>query len=231
MTQLNAFNVDDILFNKKPKITGGVKTNEVKKVNKCPICDCSVFVVGDNNTHHFACGTKIKVREEKTKSGATQLRGTLINKCVYNMFHFYRETDYDPELHYDTGYLEMLNVKITGCDMTSSIKDEIDVEQPHIKIYEKNGHLTLDKTSKLVGSAVCRKINDEVKKAIQRYVNDYNNIKDGNIWSWTVTDNHGHYVDKLLGFIGNGYELAKEYMSEYGIYKEDYEVFWKNRQD
>ena len=59
---------------------------------------------------------------------------------------------------------------------------------------------------------------------------DYNDIVvDKNIWSWTITDNKGHYIDSLLGFYGNVYEQAKEYMYEYGIYKEDYDKFWNGR--
>ena len=231
MTIVNALNVDEVLFDKKPKVTRGVKTNDVKNVKKCPICECASFVVVDGNINHFACGTSIKVREEKSKSGSKQLRGTLIQKCAYNVFNFYRENDYDPSVHYDPTYLESLGITITGCDMTTNYPAPIDVEQPHIKIYEKDGHITLSKTSKLVGTAVIRKDNSEVRNAIERYIKDYNSIKDKDIWSFTVTNNRGEYVDSLLGLVGNGYEIGKEYMDEYGIYKEDYEKFWKDRID
>lgn len=221
-------NIDDILFDRKVEVARGVHTNKVGSVTHCPICGCKKFVLVEGNTNRFMCGTAIKLKQD---SSHPKVKGELVSKCKYNVFHFYRETDYDTTLYYDTGYLEKLGITITGsCNMATRHPLPIDTESQHIKLYEKNGHLNMT-GGKLVGTAVYERKKDGIKKALEQYIQDYNDVKDGNIWSWLITDNHGHYVDKLLGFIGNGYEIAKEYMSEYGIYKEDYEVFWKNRQD
>lgn len=221
--------VDEVLFGKQNvEVSRGKKTNKVKNVLKCPVCGCKEFVVVNGNINHFFCGTAIKLKNE-TKDGKTTVVGTLVNKCHYNMFHFYRENDYDPSVHYDESYLTGLGIHITGCCMYHSYPIEIDTDNTHIKIYENNKHLNLT-GGKLVGTAVIKKDSKEVRKAVEQYVQDYNDIVvDNNIWSWTVTDNKGKYIDSLLGFYGNVYEQAKEYMNEYGIYEEDYEKFWEER--
>lgn len=222
--------VDEILFGKKVEVVRGVKTNKVKSVVKCPICKCKQFVVVNGNINHFVCGTAIKLTTE-LKDGKLVFSGggTLVNKCHYNMFHFFRETNYDPAKHYDDTYLDNLDIIITGCCMYHSYPIGINTEKQHIKIYKKGKYLNLT-GGELVGTAIIKEDTAEVRKAVEQYVQDYNDIVvDKNIWSWTITDNHGTYVDSLLGFYGNVYEQAKKYMSEYGIYEEDYELFWKRR--
>lgn len=221
--------IDDVLFDKKVEVSKGKKTNKVTNVLKCPVCGCKQFIVADGIINKFICGTEIKVIK-KVVDGKEKISGLLLNKCKYNVFHFYRETDYDPTVHYDTTYLENNNVIITGsCCMYHSAPVEMITDREHIKIYQKNGKLNLTGGT-LVGTALIRKDTAEVRKVVEQYVQDYNDIVvDKNIWSWTVTDNRGNYVDSLLGFFGNVYEQAKEYMSEYGIYEEDYEKFWEAR--
>lgn len=219
--------IDDVLFDKKVEVVKGKKTNKVNSVIKCPVCGCTTFSVLHGTENHFMCGTVIKV-EQKTVDGKVKMTGTLLDKCRYNVFHFYRETNYDPTVHYDDTYLSNAGVVITGCNMCTSGVSEPNTDGLHIKIYKKGKHLNLTGGT-LVGTAVYKRENESVRKAVEKYVQDYNDIHDGNIWSWTVTDNRGHYIDSLLGFYGNVYEQAKEYMSEYGIYEEDYEKFWNGR--
>lgn len=221
--------VDEVLFGKKDaEISRGIKTNVVKVFTKCPICGCKSFVVVGGNINHFFCGTAIKMTTE-TKDGRMTTTGTMVNKCKYNMFNFFREHNYNPSMHYDSQYLENLDIEITGCCMYHNYDTPIQTESPHIKIYEKDGRLNLN-SGNLVGTALIKNDSTEVRKAVEKYVQDYNDIVvDKNIWSWTITDNKGNYIDSLLGFYGNVYEQAKEYMHEYGIYKEDYDKFWKGR--
>lgn len=220
-------NVDEVLFGKQDiELTKGKKTNKVKDTTKCPICGCKSFVLVKGNLNHFFCGTVIKIKD----NGTNGVCGELVNKCRYNMFNFYHEDNYNPAIHYDNGYLENLDIDITGCCMYHSYPIPLDLDGTHIKIYKKGKYLNL-KGGTLVGSALCRKKSTEVQKAVEQYVQDYNDIVvDNNIWSWTITDNKGHYIDSLMGFYGNVYEQAKEYISAYGIYEEDYDKFWARRQ-
>ena len=211
--------VDSVLFdNKKVKITRGVKTLEVKKDNECPICHKKKFIT-NGKYNMFACGTIIDKESLK-----------LVNRCKYNIFHFYRETNYDPAKHYYNFDLEKLGIQITGVCMYHNYEVPLITEGKHIKIYKKGEYLNLT-DGELVGSALVPSKNKEIIKAVKQYVQDYNDIVvDKNIWSWEITDNRGKYIDCLMGFFGNVYEQAKEYMSEYGIYKEDYDKFWEQRE-
>lgn len=227
---MREISVDEVLFGKQDvEITKGKKTNRVTNLTKCPICGCKSFVLVKGNINHFFCGTAIQMKEE-TKNGKKSVYGMLVNKCRYNIFNFYRENNYDPAMHYDNGYLENLDIDITGCCMYHSYDIPLDLDGQHIKIYKQGKHLNLT-GGKLVGSALINKDSKEVRKAVEKYVQDYNDIVvDKNIWSWTIVDNTGKYIDSLLGFYGNVYEQAKEYISTYGIYEEDYDKFWERRQ-
>ena len=129
--------IDEVLFGKKDaEISRGIKTNVVKVFTKCPICGCKSFVVVGGNINHFFCGTAIKMTTE-TKDGKMTTTGTMVNKCKYNMFNFFREHNYNPSMHYDSQYLENLDIEITGCCMYHNYDIPIQTESQHIKIYEK----------------------------------------------------------------------------------------------
>lgn len=211
-------NIDEVLFDdKEVEVTKGVKTLDVRQTNRCPICRTKKRI-DNGNLRMFGCGTIVDMDKKK-----------LVNRCKYNRFNFYKELDYDPTKHYFNADLDNLGIKITGVCMYHKYDVPLCVEGNHIKIYKKDGYLNL-KDGELVGSALIPTMNDEVVKAVEQYVQDYNDIVvDKNIWSWDVVDNEGNLIDRLMGFFGNVYEKAKAYMSEYGIYEEDYDLFWERR--
>ena len=213
-------NIDEVLFDdKKVEITRGVKTLKVNKVNECPICHTKKHI-SNGNFNMFACGTIIDIDKKK-----------LVNRCKYNIFKFYKELDYDPAKHYFNFDLDTLGIKITGVCMYHNYEVPLCTEGKHIKIYKKDRYLNLV-DGELVGSALIPTKNSEVVKAVEQYVQDYNDIVvDNNIWSWEVVDNKGKLIDRFMGFFGNVYEKAKAYMSEYGIYEEDYDRFWEQREE
>lgn len=213
-------NIDEVLFDdKEVEVTKGVKTLDVRQTNRCPICRIKKHIE-KGNLKMFACGTIVDIDKKK-----------LVNRCKYNRFRFYKESDYDPAKHYFNSDLDNLGIKITGVCMYHNYEVPLCTEGKHIKIYKKDGYLNL-KDGELVGSALIPVMSGEVAKAVEQYVQDYNDIVvDKNIWSWDVVDNEGNLIDRLMGFFGNVYEKAKAYMSEYGIYEEDFDLFWEQREE
>lgn len=211
--------IDDILFDRDTEITRGVKTNKVKDDKECPICHCKEHIMNGTNKV-FMCGTIIDT---------TKLM--LTNKCYYNKFEFYKDNSYEPSKHYYPFELEDLGIEITGVCMYHKDNVPLDLQGKHFKIYEKDNYLNL-KGGNLVGSALVQSKNATIKKAVKQYIKDYNNIVvDKNVWSWDVVDSDGKLIDRLMGFYGNVLEQAKEFMSEYSIYKEDLPKFWEQRLD
>lgn len=200
-----------------------IRSLYVSNLKVCPICGETVFTCSSDDGvihNNFACGTTIELGKFGNK------KGKLVNRCSYNVFSFFKEKDYDMEKHYDASYLDNLDIKITGFAYHTTCKTNL--INDGVKIYSDGKYLNL-KGGTLVSTALLVKNDSKSMKAIEKYVNDYNSIVDGEIYGWEVLNGKGEYVDLFSGFIGDVYEQAKEYMSEYDIYKEEYDEMWNKR--
>lgn len=199
-----------------------IKSNEVYNFTECPICGEVHHLFPRTDLVLFACGTLIEIDLKKHC-------GVMKKKCKYNLLKVYRENDYDPTMHYDTTYLETAGIVITGCCMYSN-RFPLDLLDTAMLIYKDNkGLLTLENTGTVAGSVKVIRQSDNIKSAVDKYIKDYNNIHTGNIWSFDVVDNKGQCVDRMLGLIGLTLKELKELSRPYGVFEEDIENAWKER--